>query len=91
MARGLYAVEGIREAALELCVEVQKVSVTGGGREVVVGQHEGSGEAWGNVWVTALACCDQSTEPIKGGVREAEKGTELPNSEGWASRRECRP
>lgn len=24
--------------------------------------------------MTALACCDQSTEPIKGGVREAEKG-----------------
>ena len=47
MARRLYAIEGIREAALELCVEIQKVSVTGGGREVVVGQHEGSGEAWG--------------------------------------------
>ena len=47
MARRLYAIEGIREAALELCVEIQKVSVTGGGREAVVGQHEGSGEAWG--------------------------------------------
>lgn len=53
VARGLCAVEGIREAALELCVEVQEGSVTGWGREMVVGQHEGSGEAWGNVWVTA--------------------------------------
>lgn len=53
VACGLYAVEGIREAALELCVEVQEGSVTGGGREVVVGQHEGSREAWGNIWVTA--------------------------------------
>lgn len=53
VARGLCAVEGIREAALELCVEVQEGSVTGWGREVVVGQQEGSGEAWGNVWVTA--------------------------------------
>ena len=47
--------------------------------------QEGAGRGWwdsmkeagklgGTFGLQLLACCDQSTKPIKGGVREAEKG-----------------